>query len=318
MLTDKAYAICILKILEEYSDEEHILQMKDIISKLKAYYDLSPDRRTVYSAVALLNDLGYDISTYEENGKGYFIRDRLFEPSEISMLLNAVYSFAFITAAQTDELIGKLQSQLSVHQRKQFRNLTIAREEKKSDNKQVFYNIDLLDEAITKKLQVEFNYYNYGIDNELHKRRDASYIMSPYAMVFKNGHFYLLCGKKGIENPIVFRIDRIKELSITELSVEGPVPDKILLENTVYAFLGKAETIMIKCDKSIINDVIDYFGTGVYISEVSDEEFMVSFTAPPKGILYWALQYLPYTEVIEPKWLREKVIESINTNRYNK
>jgi len=316
MLTDKAYAICILKILEEYSDEDHILQMKDIISKLKTNYDLSPDRRTVYSAVALLNDLGYDISVYEDNGKGYYLRERLFEQSEIAMLLHAVYSFSFITAAQTDDLIEKLQNGLSIHQRKHYRNLTVSKEEKKSDNKQVFYNIDVLDEAITKKLQIKFDYYDYRIDKELHKRRDASYVMSPYAMVVKNGRFYLLCGKSGIDNPIVFRIDRIKDLVITDKPVEGVAPDKRLLENAVYAFLGNAETVMIKCNKSIINDVIDFFGTGVFIKEESEEEFIVSFTAPPKGLLYWALQYLQYAEVIEPKWLREEVIKSIKLNKY--
>ena len=60
MLTDKANAICILKILQEYSDEDHILQMRDLISHMEGIYGLSPDRRTVYSAVELLQDLGYD------------------------------------------------------------------------------------------------------------------------------------------------------------------------------------------------------------------------------------------------------------------
>jgi len=317
MLTDKAYAICILKILAEYSDEDHILQMKDILSKLKAKYDLSPDRRTVYSAVGLLNELGYDISIYEENGKGYYLRERLFEPSEIKLLLNSVYALPFITAAQTEELIVKLQSHLSMHQRKHYRNLTIAKEEKKTDNKQVFLNIDLLDEAITRKLQVKFYYYDYGIDKALHKRREERYIMCPYAMVFTNGHFYLLCGKKDYNEPVAFRIDRMKEVEITDVPIEGISPEKSNLENAAYAFLGKPETIMMKCDKGIINDILDFFGNDVYIADSTDGDILVSFSAPPRGILYWALQYLPYVEVLEPKWLREQVIESLNANRYN-
>ncbi|MDP4132734.1 MAG: WYL domain-containing protein, partial [Bacillota bacterium] len=65
MLTNKSNIICILQILKEYSDEEHILQMKDIISKMNNIYGMSVDRRTVYGAVEALNFLGYDISTFE-------------------------------------------------------------------------------------------------------------------------------------------------------------------------------------------------------------------------------------------------------------
>jgi hypothetical protein len=79
VITDRANAICLLEILREYSDERHILTMKDLISKLNAIYGLKPDRRTVYSAVALLIDLGYDISIYEDNGTGYYLRSRELE-----------------------------------------------------------------------------------------------------------------------------------------------------------------------------------------------------------------------------------------------
>ena len=59
MFTEKANALCILAILKEDSDENHILGMKDIIAKMATVYGLKVDRRTVYSAIALLNDLNY-------------------------------------------------------------------------------------------------------------------------------------------------------------------------------------------------------------------------------------------------------------------
>ena len=108
MLTDRANAICLLEILKEFSDEDNILQMQDIISKMNMIYDLKPDRRTIYSAVALLIDLGYDISLYEENGIGYYLRNRDFELSEILLLTDAVYSFPFISSKQSEGLIKNL------------------------------------------------------------------------------------------------------------------------------------------------------------------------------------------------------------------
>ena len=39
-------------------------------------------------------------------------------------------------------------------------------------------------------------------------------------------------------------------------------------------------------------------------------------SVPPHGIKFWALQYLPYAEVVEPKWLRDEIIESVKNNKY--
>lgn len=62
MLTEKANAICLLEVLKEYSDAEHILPMREIIAKMQSLYGIKIDRRTVYGAVALLIEIGYDIS----------------------------------------------------------------------------------------------------------------------------------------------------------------------------------------------------------------------------------------------------------------
>ena len=84
MLSDRANAICILEILREYSDAEHILPMRTILHKMKSLYGTDIDRRTVYSAISLLKDnLGYEISTYEENKQGYYLQERILEVSEV-------------------------------------------------------------------------------------------------------------------------------------------------------------------------------------------------------------------------------------------
>ena len=63
-----ALPLCILEILKAYSDEEHPLTSGEIIKKLKADYGLSAARNAVGRNLSLLCELGWDISTYEENG----------------------------------------------------------------------------------------------------------------------------------------------------------------------------------------------------------------------------------------------------------
>lgn len=316
MITDRANAICLLEILREYSDEQHILSMKDLISKLNAIYGLKPDRRTVYSAIALLIDLGYDISIYEDNGTGYYLRSRELEQPEVLLLMDAVYAFPFIPVRQSEELIQKLQKLLSAHQRKQYRHLTIVRQGRKTDNRQVFLNLELLDEAITEKKQVSFYYLAYGLDKKLHSRRNYAYIVNPYGLVYMNERYYLACNRSGYPETSLYRLDLIKDIEVLDSPWDKKPEHRSEIQDAVYAFTGKPENVILHCDQGVLGDVLDKFGTAVRVSEQDEETVTVSFSAPPGGIKFWALQYLPYVEVVEPQWLRNEIIESIQCNRY--
>lgn len=316
MLTDKAITMCLLEILKEYSDENYIMTMKDILSKMESIYGLKPDRRTIYSSAATLIDFGYDISVYEENGKGYFLRERDFEHSEIIMLTDAVYSFPFVSGKQSDELIDKLQKQLSVHQRKKIKNLSVIRSEHKSLNPQVFWNIEQLDEAITKSKQVRFTYLQYDLDKKLHSRRAKPYIVNPYSMVYMNEHYYLVCNLVGYPNISLYRIDFISNIDILETSSEERKEFRDNSAEAVFAFTGTPEHISMVCDKIILGDVVDKFGKDIQLYENNEKTFKVNFTAPAKGVKFWALQYLPYVEVLKPEWIRQEIVDSVKANKY--
>lgn len=201
-----------MEVLKEYSDAEHILPMREIIAKMQSLYGIKIDRRTVYGAVALLIELGYDISLYEDNGVGYYLRERELEPSEVLLLTDAVYSFQFIPARQTEQLVQKLQKQLSVHQRKKYCHLTVARQGHKTGNRQVFWNIEQLDEAITRKKKVTLDYLHYGYDKRQHPT--ATYTLSPYEMVYTNEHYYLICVPDHDPHTRLYRIDRMADIRI--------------------------------------------------------------------------------------------------------
>lgn len=313
MLTEKANAICLLKVLREYSDAEHILPMREIIAKMQSLYGIKIDRRTVYGAVALLIELGYDISIYEDNGAGYYLRSRELEQSEVLLLTDAVYSFPFIPAKQTEQLVQKLQKQLSIHQRKRYRYLTISRQDRKTDNRQVFWNIEQLDEAIEQKKKIKLSYLHYGLDKKQHETK--TYTLSPYEMVYMNERYYLICVPDHDPHTRLYRIDRMKDIQLLDESRSEAVARQEA-QNAVYAYVGAQERIVMNCDLTILDDVIDRFGTEVQIRERDENTFTASFTAPPRGVKFWALQYLPYVEVVEPKWLRGEIIESLGKNKY--
>ena len=142
----------LLEVLKEYSDAEHNFAHAGDHCKDADPSTVSKSTAAPYTgAVALLIELGYDVSLYEDNNVGYYLRDREVEPSEVLLLTDAVYSFPFIPARQTEQLVQKLQKQLSIHQRKKYRHLTVARQGHKTGNRHGFWNIEQLDEAITRK-----------------------------------------------------------------------------------------------------------------------------------------------------------------------
>ena len=316
MITDKAITICLLEVLKEYSDEENIMTMKDILTKMNILYGLKPDRRTVYSAMSLLNDLGYDISLYDENKEGYYLRSRDIESSEILLLCDAVYSFPFISARQSEQLIKKLQSQVSVHKRKRYRHLKLVNRERKTDNKQVFLNIEELDEAISLKKKVSFTYLKYDLGKNLIPRRERKYIVNPYQMVYMNEHYYLVCNYCGYNDTSFYKIDRMRDIEILREEIDRPLESNKEIENAIYAFAGEPEEVIMHCSKYVIDDVIDKFGASVSLTNKDDETFVARVKVSPKGMKYWAMQYMQYVEVIQPQWLRDEIVEIVKNNRY--
>ena len=90
-----------------------------------------------------------------------------------------------------------------------------------SDNKQLFLNIEMLDEAISKGRKVRFHYTEYGLDKKLHLRArpDGSpreYVISPYQMAAQEGKYYLICNYDKYDDISNYRVDRIKDLEILD------------------------------------------------------------------------------------------------------
>lgn len=319
MLTEKAISICLLEVLREYSDSNHILSMGEIIKRINGRYGLTPDRRTIYSALETLVELGYDISMYKENGKGYYLRDRQLEPSEAHLLSDAICTFPFISEKQTAQLMKKIHSLVSVYERKQIKNLTVIRADQKTVNKNVFYNIEVLDEAIEKKVKVKFDYFDYGVDKQLHKRREKKYTVNPYGMVYSNEHYYLVCVMAKQERISMYRLDCIQNIEITDYELDERERDfdpQSAVKSAVYAYTGVVEDVAMLIEPKVLNDVIDKFGTNLILSETDDGRIKVRVKATAAGMKYWALQYLASVEVIEPKALRDEIYNLLKSNIY--
>lgn len=319
MASSRLNILYILEILREESDPDHILSMSDIRKKLSLYYNVDLDRRTITSAINDLIDFGIDISTFADNGKGYYLIDRPLEKSETYLLMDAIFSLAYIDRDQCTELLRKIGKSQSKYQRsvdKYISQVDLYRS-KRTSNKEVFLNIEIINEAIEENRQIEFTYLTYGSNKKLVPRRDRSYKLNAYRILADNKKYYLLGTTPGFTNILSYRLDFIKDIKILDEKRDDFREEELnrLIEKASHAFFGKPSFIKIRFDKDILNYVIDQFGTDIKIRDDGDY-YLAEFIAPEKGIEYWALQFLPYVEVLEPVSLRESIVRSLKENLY--
>ncbi len=88
----------------------------------------------------------------------------------------------------------------------------------------------------------------------------------------------------------------------------------------IYLFCGESVPIKLKCSSGSIDTLIDWFGKDVRVLEEKDGEITVRVVCSEYAIHYWALQYGPYFEVVEPKEIRDRLRKDINSmaEKYNK
>lgn len=148
-------------------------------------------------------------------------RTERFELSELKLLVDAVQACRSISERKSVQLIGKLKGLTSIHQAKQLQRQVFVSGRAKSMNEGLFYNIDALYDAIHTHRKIEFQYYEYGVDKQLHLRRGGElYRVSPYLLCWEDENYYLVAYHERYEALSHFRVDKMKEIRILEETVQ--------------------------------------------------------------------------------------------------
>lgn len=180
----KMLILNILDILKRYTDEEHRLSQKQIADILEREYSMRADRKSIRRNLLNLMDCGYDIeytetvrmvpvtnpstgqTTQEESylwSDFYLKRD--FTAGELRLLIDSLLFSGHIPHNQCKDLIGKLEGLSNVYFRSRVKHIARMPQDV-GHNKQLFYTIELLDEAISKHQKVSFQYIEYGTDKK--------------------------------------------------------------------------------------------------------------------------------------------------------
>jgi len=340
----KLLIINILDILKKYTDEDHRLSQKEIVDILAKEYNTKTDRKSVKRNLMNLIDFGYDIEYSEsirmiknKDGKEeetYILSDfylnRDFSDSELRLLIDSVLFSSHIPQAQCRKLIEKLESLSNIYFKSKVKHICNLPDNQPT-NAQLFYTIEILDEAISKGRQVSFTYNYYDIDKKLHPRKDKSnnikeYIINPYQIVATNGRYYLVCNYDKYYDISHYRLDRITNIKLLDTPVKskkkvrgienGLDLPKHLAEH-LYMYAGDSIVVKFRAKRYITNDIIDWFGKDIRFSDATDEEVTVTVTVNPLAMKLWALKFAREIKVISPQSLVDEIKNTLNFAKEN-
>ena len=307
----------ILQILLKHSDYDHPLTQEKIIKYLYDEYGIEMERKAIGKNIADLRDAGIDIGSRRA---GSYIDSRDFEDSELRLLIDGVLQSKHITAKHSKELIDKLCGLSNKYFRSHVKNVYSVNDWSKTDNQALFYNIDVIDEAIAEGKQVEYDYNKYGIDRKLHKSSFAR--LSPYQLILHNQRYYLMGYSSYWGNMSFHRLDRITNMRICDRAAvpltdvpgyENGIDYKQIASTMPYMYTDEPERIEFIADEYIVDQIVDWFGLDIKMSAIPDNpgKVKVDLFASPNAMEHWALQYLNHVEVTKPTHLRERIRNSI-------
>ena len=214
----------LLRFLYERTDENHPATVSDIIAHLNGK-GIQAVRQTVYADTNALIDAGIDIVVVKSTQNQYFMGSRLFEYPELKMLTDAVASSKIISAKKSEELVQKLCRLTSTHQAEQLQKFAALSSRVKPHNEKVYYIIDNIQTAIGNHQQIRFQYYEYTQEKKKILKHDGYYyVVNPYALEWKNDHYYLIGFSLKHQKIAHFRVDRLTSIENLEtcfMPIEG-------------------------------------------------------------------------------------------------
>ena len=303
----------ILQILLKHSDYDHPLKQEEIIDHLYNDYGIEMERKAIGKNISDLRDAGFDIGSCRA---GSYINSRDFEDSELRLLIDAVLQSKYITATHSKNLIEKLCGLSNKHFRSHVKNVYSVNDWSKTDNQALFYNIDIIDEAIAEGKQVQYDYNKYGVDAKLHKTSFAR--LSPYQLILHNQRYYLMGYSSYWGNMSFHRLDHITNMRVSDRPAvplrevpgyENGIDFKQISSAMPYMYTDKPERIELVADEKIVDQIVDWFGLDIKMSAIPDNpgKVKVDLFSSPNAMEHWALQDLNYVEVTKPESLRERI-----------
>ena len=311
MKNESQYGLLLLRqYLYQQTDEQHPVSVTDILAFWQQH-GIQAGRKSVYTDIELLQYAGMDIVCVKSSQNKYFVGQRLFELPELKLLVDAVESSRFITEKKSTALIEKLGHLTSTAQAEQLNRRIYMGGTPKPENESIYYNVDTIHNAVQKKQQITFQYYEYTPQKEkILKHNGYRYQFSPYALIWSRDCYYAVGWSEKHGKIAQFRVDRMTAVEPLEhTAVQTPDFDPAEYVRKVFGmYPDNLCTVELLCDNEVMRSVIDRFGENVQTETVDEQHFRATVeVAPSPPFFSWVFTFSGKIRIVSPAAVLEEM-----------
>ncbi|MDO4623241.1 MAG: WYL domain-containing transcriptional regulator [Eubacteriales bacterium] len=277
----KLRTLRLMQILLDRTDDRHILNASELCRILEQKYDISTDRRTIYTEMEILEKFGLDIQQKKGKNPGYYIGARDFELPELKLLVDAVQSSKFITEKKSKELIQKLEKLCCRTDAAILSKYVFIVNRPKTENETVYYNVDYIHNAIYENKVITFQYAEWTVMKELKlKKGGAFYVVSPWALTWDDENYYLVAYDAAAGIIKHYRVDKMQHTEILDEERKGEESfrnfDLAAFAKKTFGMYGGVDTeVTLECRNELAGVIIDRFGHDVWLVPQGKNHFTV-------------------------------------------
>ena len=305
----KALSLCILRVLEQHAVKTNPLSTRHITEYLKEDHGMIAERKAVGRNLLLLQEMGFPLSTYQENGKGYYLKT---DAGSVQHEHNPAALDAYLRAPRserTEREIERLQDLVPVY-------VSEAETGKQPEN--VFETLDLLKDAILKNVQISFLYTVVQPDGRKKPQLETPFTVSPYALFLAEGYYYVIVSMSGYGRLLHYRCDLMEQVRLTDMpsrpaetliECRDGLDVKAYVNRTIYLTDVKEQHTVL-CAEHLAGTLLDTFGDAVRMRP-EGETIRAEIDAPWEMVHRFLVGNLKHTTLLAPAWRRAQIREEL-------
>ena len=313
-MATKNRIVYLMQYLQENSDENRSVttaQIREEMARKGCPIIISTLRDDIES----LQSAGYDIQVIETEGMPttYSWLDREWSQPELQILVDAVSSSQFITSEKSHQLIEKLAKMAAPSLRDSLKPEILVSEHVKAPNKQILLSVQAVRRAIDRDRKITFKYVTYNLEKQQVPRHQGTpqedYVVSPYATIWNNERYYMVGYSEKRKDINTYRIDRmigVKQVPRKRIPAPEDFSIQDYTDKVFWMYDGNKEDVTLRCRHKILDQVIDRFGEGIELKNVTRQTFDVTVPVCISGTFYaWVVQFVGEMNIEAPGYVKD-------------
>ncbi len=304
------------RFLLENSNKDNVVSAKRINDFLDTY-DIVVSSNTLYNDLDAISRITKIEVKYDFSKKGYYLKNPPFQPHELRLMVDSIQASPFITQQKADEITRKISSLTDRFTAQQLRRQSFVEDRIRSMNESIVKDADRIFSAIREGKKIAFKFFHYDRKKKkVYSRSGKVYIVSPFAMIWRNGYYYLYAFVDGENRFRYFRIDRMDNISkplLDKRSGEELYSAKMLTKKTAKSFgirESKEASVSMRFNNGLVDAVMDAFGKDVMMMPDGEDHFTITERVRLNMDFYaWLFSLGRGVKIIRPQKVVDKMCE---------